>query len=98
MKAKKLFATLTIISVVLIGGCKKKDNTSSSTGTLMVIPVQTTVQTMVPLSGAVNFAVLAGSTVTNTGNTTVTGDLGLSPGTQVSGFGPGVLIGTQHIN
>jgi len=42
------------------------------------------------------FAVLAGSTVTNSGNSVVTGNLGVSPGTAVTGFGPGVVIGTIH--
>jgi cytoskeletal protein CcmA (bactofilin family) len=42
------------------------------------------------------FEVLAGSTITNTGATRVTGDLGLSPGTAVTGFPPGVLVGTKH--
>ena len=48
------------------------------------------------LGAADGFAVLAGSTVTNTGLTTVTGDLGTSPGTAVTGVGPGVVVGTQH--
>jgi hypothetical protein len=39
---------------------------------------------------------LAGSTVTNTGPTTVTGDLGVSPGTAVTGFPPGTVIGAIH--
>ena len=53
-------------------------------------------QARVVLGAADGFAVLAGSTVTNTGLTMVTGDLGTSPGTAVTGFGPGVVVGTQH--
>ncbi len=50
----------------------------------------------VDLRTAAKFAVLAGSTVTNTGMTTVTGDLGVSPGTAVTGFGPGMIVGAKH--
>jgi hypothetical protein len=43
-----------------------------------------------------NFSVLAGSTITNTGSTVVSGDIGVSPGTAVTGFPPGLAGGTIH--
>ncbi len=39
---------------------------------------------------------LGGSTVTNGGPTTIAGDLGVSPGTAVTGFPPGVVVGAEH--
>jgi len=53
-------------------------------------------QAPVFLGAADGFVVLAGSTVTNTGPTSVTGDLGVSPGTSVTGFPPGAVAGTEH--
>src|ERR1700733_6327753 len=51
----------------------------------------------VGLGTAGSFAVLAGTTVTNTGPSSVSGDLGVSPGTAVTGFPPGVVTnGTIH--
>jgi hypothetical protein len=49
-----------------------------------------------PLGTAQNFAVLGGSTVTNTGSSVVTGDLGVWPGLAITGFPPGTVSGTTH--
>jgi hypothetical protein len=54
-----------------------------------------------PILGTASaFAVLGGASVTNTGSTVITGELGVSPGTSVTGFyPPGVVVGgTVHLN
>ncbi|MHB8920268.1 MAG: IPTL-CTERM sorting domain-containing protein [Halothiobacillus sp.] len=48
------------------------------------------------LGTAQNFAVLGGSTVTNTGSSVVTGDLGVFPGLAITGFPPGMVTGTTY--
>ena len=49
------------------------------------------------LGAAADFSVLAGITVANTGATSVSGNLGVSPGTTVTGFGPGTVGGETHL-
>ncbi|HWD95596.1 MAG TPA: ice-binding family protein [Acidimicrobiales bacterium] len=50
--------------------------------------------TAINLGGATPYAVVAGTTITNTGGTVITGNIGLSPGTSITGFPPGLVSGT----
>ena len=60
-------------------------------------PAASAAQSTVGLGTATSFAVLAGQTVTNTGPSIISGDLGVSPGTAVTGFPPGLVNnGTIH--
>jgi hypothetical protein len=79
----RLFVTLTVLcSTVLIG--------------VLGPPSASAATPSVPLGTAANFAVLAGSTITNTGPTSITGNVGLSPGTAVTGFLGGLLDVPVH--
>jgi hypothetical protein len=64
---------------------------------LLVIAMPAAAQ--VNLGTAGSFGVLAGSTVTNTGTSTISGDVGVSPGSAITGFPPGIIVGgAQHSN
>lgn len=92
MKTKKLLSVLLFGTFFLFMSCTD-DETNPS-----IIPIQDVAQGSVELGGASNLAVLAGSAITNTGATSVTGDMALSPGSSIGGFPPGILVGTIHIN
>jgi hypothetical protein len=48
------------------------------------------------LGSAANFKILAGSKISNTGQTVVNGDIGVSPSSTIIGFPPGTLTGVRY--
>jgi len=68
-------------------------------GLMIVAPAPSHGQAAADLLTAGDFAVLAGSTVTNTGSSVINGNVGVSPGTAITGFfPPGIVNGTIHSN
>lgn len=69
---------------------------SMGVAAFLLVQSRALAQSAPSLGAAATFAVLGASTVTNTGLTVVTGDLGVSPGTAVTGFPPGTVSGTIY--
>ena len=61
------------------------------------VPLAAPAATPLTLGTAQSFVVLAGATATNTGPSVLNGDLGVAPGTALTGFGlPAVVNGATH--
>jgi hypothetical protein len=60
--------------------------------------VQAAIVPTVPLGTAASYSVLAGSTVTNTGNSVLDSSVGLWPGTSITGFPPGLVTAPGTID
>jgi hypothetical protein len=65
--------------------------------TVVGSPAEAEIVPAVPMGTAADYSVLGGSTVTNTGASLAVQNLGVSPGSSVTGFPPGVVSpGTIH--
>jgi hypothetical protein len=73
----------------------KRSSLVASIGVIVVWCGAGVVLAQSSLGTAQSFAVLGGSTVTNTGPSVLTGNLGVSPGSAITGFPPGTA-GTVH--
>jgi hypothetical protein len=77
----------------------KKCFPSAALAALLFFVAATPAAAQISLGSAQSFGVLAGSAVTSTGATTVSGNIGVSPGSTVTGFPPGLIVGgTIHSN
>jgi len=90
-----------LLMIVFVSGCNK-DSNGRGTGLPSVFPppigsIQAPVALGSITSGGTNLAVLASTTVTSTGPTAVSGDVGVWPGTAVTGFPPGNASGSIYL-
>lgn len=92
---KMLITTLGTILILIISGFTSLELVKPRP---IIIPVQAILLEPIALASASEFAILAGSSINNTGKTTVHGELGLSPGLWVGGFTKDILVWTQQTN
>ena len=86
VRNKKGIVTILLLGLLLFETCTFASNVVSAVSPTTVL-----------LGSAANFSVLAGSGITNTGPTTIYGDVGTFPTTSETGFDSVTIIGTNHM-
>ena len=92
-------ATGTSFTAMITTGAKDLEGNALATNASWSFTTGSTASLLpVDLGAAFNFGAFAQASISNTGPTIIDGDLGLTPGTSVSGFPPGSVTGTMEIN
>ena len=89
MRHASLLSSAVLLAAVVLSGCNQPNNSTGPPGNLLQSPGAVGLGSI--YTNGNNFRILAGSTVANTGLTTVNGDVGVWAGTSVTGFGPGTM-------
>ncbi|MBB5640048.1 ice-binding family protein [Cryobacterium roopkundense] len=91
--------TLMSLAAISIGaGCTVVGRALSLTAALALDTSVILPEPAVKLGTAGTYSALAGTSVSNSGATTLTGNVGVSPGTVLTGFPPGITSGSTHVN
>jgi len=69
--------------------------TATYTVTVILLPLE---PVSIALGSVSTYGIMATSAITNTGFTIINGDVSLDPGTSMTGFPPGLVNGSIHIN
>jgi hypothetical protein len=87
---------LALLLAVSVAGCSAGSSTPPLPAANSAASIQAASLVPVALRSARYFAILAGSTVTSTGPTKITGNVGIFAGTAMTGFPPGIINGNVH--
>ncbi len=88
MKTKNFLSTFIIASAVLMAGCNKDEMTHEKGELLPSASNLKSTGTILPYLSTSSVVVLAGTTITNEGESFIIGDVAVSPGNAITGFEP----------
>jgi hypothetical protein len=87
---------LTLLLAASVAGCSAGGSASAVPSANSAASIRPAALVPIALGHAAPFAILAGSTVTSTGTSKIAGNVGIFPGTAITGFPPGVIRGHLH--
>lgn len=98
MKPKKIVPIVTFLLLAFAVACRlKEDGKEVDTNPNEPLKQQENAPISLNLGAASKFVVLAGSEITNTLSSSITGNVGVAPGNSMKGFPPGIVYGEKFV-